>query len=74
MSFFNSLPPLSGSLPSDHVRKSIPPGKAGTAATIREMQKFVEKNKQKIKADQSSENKAKTEKKAKLVVEQGENK
>ena len=45
MSLFHSLLPLSGSLPSDHVRRSIPSGKAGTAATIREMQRFVEKNK-----------------------------
>lgn len=45
MSLFNSLPSLNGPLPSDHERRSIPPGKAGTAATIREMRRFVEKNK-----------------------------
>ena len=45
MSLFNSLLPLSGPLPEDHVRRSIPSGKTGTATTIREMQRFVEKNK-----------------------------
>lgn len=37
-----SLPPLSGKLPADHERLTIPSGEAGTAATIEKMWEFVD--------------------------------